>query len=76
MTVRQLGSHIRALEDDIDPLKIEQSDSTSTRHAIKRHHLPKLEALRIVEVDRELVQSGERFGTALSVLYFVESQRP
>ncbi len=75
MTTKQLGSHLRSVEDDTDPLEVGRRDSTTVRHSIKRHHLPKLTSLDIVEVDREVVRAGERFGIALSTLCFVESNR-
>lgn len=75
MTIRQLGSHIKAIEDEVDPLKIDRSESTTVRHSIKRYHLPTLASLDIVTVDREIVQAGDQFGTVLATLCFVEMQR-
>lgn len=75
MTTTQLGSHIRSIEDGANPLDVDRSDATTTRHSIKRHHIQKLESLDIVDIDREIVRAGEQFGTALYALCFVESRQ-
>ena len=68
LTIRQLASHIAALEEDAIPVEMSREDVTQLNTNLKRYHVSPLEKTDIITADGDTLQPGPRFFEVLPIV--------